>query len=150
MSIAAKVSFTGLTCRIYDYDSHMERRKMKRALALAVIATMLVLSGCTTTKKAARTAETDALFRAATAGNADTVRTLLASPNVDVDGVDEHGNTPLIQAARFGHDDVVNALLIARANTRLRNDEGKTALMLAAEGGHDETVRLLTQAGALK
>jgi|SRR5215208_1014226 len=124
---------------------------MKRALALAVIATMLVLSGCNTTKKVTtRSAETDALFRAATAGNADTVRTLLASPNVDVNGVDEHGDTPLIQAARFGHDDVVDALLIARANVRARNDEGKTALMLAAEGGHDETVRLLTQAGALK
>ena len=123
---------------------------MKRALALAVIATMLVLSGCNTTKKATRSAETDALFRAATAGNADTVRTLLASPNVDVNGVDEHGNTPLIQAARFGHDDVVDALLIARANVSARNDEGKTAFMLAAEGGHDETVRLLTQAGALK
>jgi len=124
---------------------------MKRALALAVIATMLVLSGCSATKKVAtRSAETDALFRAATAGNADTVRTLLASPNVDVNGVDEHGNTPLIQAARFGHDDVVDALLIARANVSARNDEGKTAFMLAAEGGHDETVRLLTQAGALK
>ena len=123
---------------------------MKRALTLAVIATLFVLSGCNTTKKATRSPETDALFRAATAGNADTVRTLLASPNVDVNGVDEHGNTPLIQAARFGHDDVVEALLIGKANVNAKNDEGKTALMLAAEGGHDDTVRALAQAGALK
>ena len=27
------------------------------------------------------------------AGNADTVRAMLASPNVDVNGIDEHGNT---------------------------------------------------------
>lgn len=124
---------------------------MKRALTFAlVIATLLVLSGCYSGQKTRQSAETDALLRAATAGNADTVRTLLASPNVDVNGIDEHGNTPLIQAARFGHDEVVTALLIAKANLNARNDQGKTALMLAAEGGHDETVRVLTQAGALK
>ena len=123
---------------------------MKRTLILAVMATLFVLSGCNSAKKATRSPETDALLRAATAGNADTVRTLLASPNVDINGVDEHGNTPLIQASRFGHDDVVNALLIAKANVNARNDEGKTALMLAAEGGHEEAVLLLTQAGASK
>jgi ankyrin repeat protein len=121
---------------------------MKRALTFAVIATLLVLSGCKNAKQASRSPETDALFRAAAAGNADTVRSLLASQNVDVNAVDEHGNTPLIEAARFGHDEVVTALLIAKANVNARNDEGKTALMLAAEGGHDETVRVLTQAAA--
>ena len=120
---------------------------MKRALTFAVIATLFVLSGCNAAKKATRSPETDALFRAATAGNADTVRELLAAPNVDVNAVDEHGNTPLIEAARFGHDDVVAALLAAKANINARNDQGKTALMLAAEAGHDETVRVLTQAG---
>lgn len=123
---------------------------MKRALTFAVMTTLLVLSGCSTAKKAARSPETDALLRAATAGNADTIRTLLASPNTDVNGVDEHGNTPLIQASRFGHDDVVTALLVAKADVNTRNDEGKTALMVAAEGGHEETVLLLTQAGASK
>jgi ankyrin repeat protein len=83
-------------------------------------------------------------------GNAATVRSILASPNVDVNGIDDHGNTPLIQGARFGHDEVVTALLIAKADVKIKNDEGKTALMLAAEGGHDETVRALTQAGAEK
>ena len=123
---------------------------MKSVLTFAIIALLLGLSGCNSAKKATRSAETDALLRAATAGNADTVRTLLASANTDVNGVDEHGNTPLIQASRFGHDDVVTALLIAKANINARNDEGKTALMLAAEGGHEETVLLLTQAGASK
>ena len=123
---------------------------MKRALTFAVMVMLLVLSGCNTANKATRSPETDALLRAATAGNADTVRTLLASPNTDVNGVDEHGNTALIQASRLGHDDVVTALLIAKANVNARNDEGKTALMLAAEGGHEETVLLLTQAGASK
>jgi ankyrin repeat protein len=107
----------------------------------------LCMFGCNSAKRATITPETDALLRAARAGNADTVKTLLASSNVDVNGVDADGNTPLIEAARFGHDDVVAALLIARADVNVRNNQGKTALTLASEGGHDETVRLLTQAG---
>jgi hypothetical protein len=105
-------------------------------------------ASCGQVRQATRSPETDALLRAARLGNADTVRTLLASPNVDVNGVDDQGNTPLIEAARLGHDEVVTALVIAKANTQAKNSEGKTALMLAAEGGHEETVRVLTQAGA--
>jgi len=120
---------------------------MKRVLTFGVIATLLVLSGCKTARRATRSPETEALFRAAVAGNADTVRSLVTTPNVDVNGVDEHGNTPLMQAARFGHDEVVTALIIAKANVNARNDQGRTALTLAAEAGHDETVRVLTQAG---
>jgi ankyrin repeat protein len=115
-----------------------------------VLSVLILIAGCSLAKKATRSPETDALLRAAREGNADTVRSLLASPNINVNGIDEHGNTPLIEAARFGHDDVVAALLMANADVKTKNDEAKTALMLAAEGGHDETVRLLTQAGAGK
>jgi ankyrin repeat protein len=122
---------------------------MQRILTSVFLVFLLfVVQGCSVAKRVSRSAETDALLRAARAGNADTVRALVASPNVDVNGIDEHGNTPLIEAARFGHDEVVTALLIARADMNVKNAEGKTALMLAAEGGHDETVRMLTQAGA--
>src|SRR5688572_24322298 len=115
-----------------------------------VVSLLFAVQGCGVAKRTTRSSETDALLRAAKAGNADTVRTLLASPNLDVNGIDDHGNTPLIEAARFGHDEVVTALLLAKAEVNLKNDDGKTALMLAAEGGHDETVRMLTQAGAGK
>src|SRR5919106_1649801 len=121
-----------------------ERMLRIRTISIGLLV-LFVLQGCGVTKRATRSPETDALLRAAGAGNADTVRTLLASPNVDVNGIDEHGNTPLIEAARFGHDEVVTALLIAKAEMNQMNDEGKTAMMLAAEGGHDETVRALTQ-----
>ena len=114
-----------------------------------VIALLVMTFGCSSATRPARSQETEALLRAASAGNADTVRTLLTSPNVDVNGVDDQGNTALILAARLGHNEVVRALLIAGANVRVKNKEGKTALMLAAEGGHDQTVAALTQAGAL-
>ena len=124
---------------------------MQRTRNLVIVLSLLFLfAGCSVAKRATRSPETDALLRAASMGNADTVRTLLASPNVDVNGIDDQGNTALIQAARFGHNEVVTALLIAKADVKTTNSEGKTALMLAAEGGHDETVRALTQAGAGK
>ena len=108
----------------------------------------LCVFGCNSAKRVTTTPETDALLRAARLGNADTVKSLLASPNVDVNGVDADGNTALIEAARFGHDDVVAALLIAKADVNAKNKHSKTALMLASEGGHDECVRQLTQATA--
>lgn len=117
---------------------------------LIAISLLFMFAGCSVAKRASRSTETDALLRAASAGNADTVRSLLSAPNVDINGIDEHGNTPLIQAARFGHDEVVTVLLVAKADVSTKNDEGKTALMLAAEAGHDETVRMLTQAGTHK
>ena len=118
-----------------------------RSLQLFLIGTLaLGVFACNSAKRATTSAETDALLRAARFGNADTVKTLLTSPNVDVNGVDADGNTALIEAARFGHDDVVEALLIAKADVSVKNKQGKTALMLASEGGHDDCVRLLTEA----
>jgi ankyrin repeat protein len=124
--------------------------KISQSLSVQIILVtlLLVAAGCGAAKRAARTPETDALFRAVRAGSADTVKTLLVSPNVDVNATDEHGNTPLIEAARLGHDDIVRALLIARADPKVKNADGKTALMLASEGGHDDTVKALTEAGA--
>jgi len=123
------------------------RLSRKTRWQLILIATLaLWMFGCNSAKRATTSPETDALLRAARLGNADTVKSLLTSPNVDVNGVDADGNTALIEAARSGHDDVVEALLIARADVNAKNKQGKTALMLASEGGHDECVRLLTQA----
>ncbi len=123
------------------------RRNNLRVIIFLFLVISLFVTGCSSVRQASRSQETDALFRAVRAGSPDSVKALLASPNVDVNAVDEHGNTPLIEAARLGHDKVATALLIAHADASIKNDEGKTALMLAAEGRHDETVRILTEAG---
>jgi ankyrin repeat protein len=122
---------------------------MKNAMGtISVIAILLALVACGQNQGTARSPENDALLRASRAGHADTVKSLLNSPGVDVNAQDENGSTPLIEAARNGHDDVVEALLIARADVRVRDSQGKTALMYASEGGHTGGVRLLRQAGA--
>jgi ankyrin repeat protein len=124
---------------------------MKNAIeSISVVAILLALVACGQNQGTASSPENDALLRAARTGHADTVKSLLNSPGVNVDARDENGSTPLIEAARNGHDDVVEALLIARADVRAKDKQGKTALMYASEGGHTESVRLLRQAGAIE
>jgi len=118
-----------------------------RRLSICLLSLSIAVA-CGASHHAAHSAETDALFQAARAGNADTVKALLASQKADVNATDDHGNTPLMEAARFGHDDVVRALLIGRADVSVKNDQGQSALTLAAAGEHDQTAKLLTQAGA--
>jgi ankyrin repeat protein len=67
---------------------------------------------------------------------------------VNVNLTDAQGNTPLIEASRFGHDDVVRVLIERGANLNAKNKEGQTALMLAVKNGHDDVVRRLKEAGA--
>lgn len=107
---------------------------------------LFIVTACNGTP--ARNPQNDALLRAARAGHADTVKSLLNTPETDVNAKDENGATPLIEAARNGHDDVVGVLLVARADVKAKDNQGKTALMYASEGGHSETVELLKQAGA--
>lgn len=106
-----------------------------------------VLAGCTN-RTVSVTPQTEALLRAAREGHDDTVRSLLAAKDVDVNATDTNGNTALIEASRFGHDDVVRVLLTSGANVNAKNTEGKTALMYAIQGGHNQVAQLLKQSGA--
>jgi ankyrin repeat protein len=92
--------------------------------------------------------KTQELLLAVRQGKPDTVKALLAARDTDVNATDENGDTPLIEAARLGHDDIARALLAAGADYKLRDRSGKTPLMLAVLGGHDEVVHVLKDAGA--
>lgn len=75
------------------------------------------------------------------------VRSLVSAPGADVNATDERGSTPLLEAARYGHDDIARILIAAGADLNVKDNDGKTALMLAVQGNHDEVVRVLKQAG---
>ena len=75
------------------------------------------------------------------------VRSLVSTPGADVNATDERGSTPLLEAARYGHDDVTRVLIAAGADVKAKDNEGNTALTLAVRGNHDEVVRILKQAG---
>ena len=116
---------------------------MKRFSIL--IALCLIFAGCA--QQRTRNTQTDALFRATVEGNTDMVRSLLSSPGADVNATDERGSTPLLEAARYGHEDITRLLIAAGANLKAKDKDGKTALMLAVQNNHDDVVRVLKEAG---
>lgn len=75
------------------------------------------------------------------------VRSLLSSPGADVNARNERGSTPLLEAARYGHDDICRILIASGADLKAKDKDGKTALMLAIQGNHDDVVRVLKEAG---
>ena len=120
--------------------------EMKKFLVFSILlATCLVVISCG--RQTVRNTQTDALFRATREGNTDMVRSLVSSPGADVNATDERGSTPLLEAARYGHEDIARVLIAAGANVNAKDKDGKTALMLAVQGNHDEVVRVLKQAG---
>ena len=119
---------------------------MKLLFVLCLMfASCAVFTGCG--RETARSSQTDALFRATREGNTDMVRSLVSTPGADVNATDERGSTPLLEAARYGHEDISRVLIAAGADLKAKDNEGKTALMLAVQGNHDEVVRVLKQAG---
>lgn len=122
---------------------------MKNSVAFSILlAIALLIAGCGQRATPERNTQTDALFRATIEGNTDMVKSLLSSPGADVNATNERGSTPLLEAARYGHEDVCRALIAAGANVKAKDNDGKTALMLAVQGGHEDVVRILKQAGA--
>ena len=119
---------------------------MKTSVRFSILlACCLILGNCA--QQRARNAQTDALFRATREGNTDMVKSLVSSPGADVNATDERGSTPLLEAARYGHNDIARVLIAAGADLKAKDKDGKTALMLAVQGNHDEVVRVLKQAG---
>jgi ankyrin repeat protein len=80
-------------------------------------------------------------------GNAGKVRALLAGGQ-NVDARDEHGQTALMNAARLGHEQIVQVLVDAGADLNAKAKYNLTALMLAIVNGHTQIAEFLVKAGA--
>jgi ankyrin repeat protein len=61
---------------------------------------------------------------------------VLIAKGADVNATQQGANTPLHEAAQRGHADLIDLLLAAGADRRLRNDEGDNAVDLACMAGH--------------
>ncbi len=90
---------------------------------------------------------TEALYRAAERGDAETVRRLLAE-GAAVNGDDEGSGSPLAAAADEGHAEVMRLLLQHGADADGRDEDGSSALYNAAAADSLEAVRLLLEHGA--
>jgi hypothetical protein len=88
---------------------------------------------------------TDALLEAATWGHTATVEALLEDPFQNPDIENTLGETPVFQAARAGHAEVVRALAHGGANVNHRAFNGSTALMIGAAENRYDVVRYLVE-----
>ena len=119
-----------------------ENRVVTFSILLAVC---LIVAGCG--QHRADNTQTVALFQAVRTGNTDMVKSLITSQAADINATDERGSTPLLEAARYGHEDICRLLLAAGANAKAKDKDGKTAMMLALQGDHEDVVRVLNEVG---
>lgn len=89
------------------------------------------------------------LHLAARNGQENRVAELIdAAPFLIAETDDDTGGTPLHEAAKSGHVDVVEMLLARGASVDSRNRYGETPLYLAAAWGHSSVARRLLECGA--
>lgn len=90
----------------------------------------------------------EVLTSAAASGYLFTVQEALEKPDVCVDVRGPEDDTPLMEAARAGHSEVVEFLIDGKANINTQNVFGNTPLMRGAYGGHLPIVQVLVAAKA--
>ena len=132
---------------------------MKHLLITTIVAVLLV--GCGKSQQSTPQAETKStepvatakapgipLWEAAMNGNIEAVTQHLAA-GADVNVKDDNwGATPLHFAARNGHKDVAELLVVKGAAMNTKDDDGRTPLHLVAGTGHNEITELLIAKGA--
>ena len=72
-----------------------------------------------------------ALFGASYKGNKDSVKLLLAQPDIKLDEISDDGDTALMAAAEHGHAEIVEMLLKAGADVSTTDIGGQTAITRA-------------------
>jgi ankyrin repeat protein len=84
-----------------------------------------------------------------TINSGDTVRVaIILDAGADINALDAHGQTALMNAAHKGQTEIVRLLAKRGANLNHTAKFGLSALMLAVIADHPEVVRVLVDAGA--
>ena len=84
-----------------------------------------------------------ALHKGAFWGHVETVQFLVAEQKLNVNQQDFNGDTPLHDAARFGHKAVCDILVGAGADRSITNNMGKNAQQVASDYGKAEVAAAL-------
>ena len=91
---------------------------------------------------------TEKFLEAAELGAVKAVEGCLSEGGVDVDALNQYGNTALIEAANHGDTEIVKLLMPFNPDLNTTSAGGRTALMCAAFKGHREVVEILLENGA--
>ncbi len=119
--------------------------KTIKGLFLTISITLIAIAGV----KASSTPTTikDNIFTAIRSIDYTSVNVLL-SEGMDIDTVDQQGNTPLMVASKIGNPRIMDILLAHNPTVNLQNKKGSTALMIAARTGQFHIVKKLVTNGA--
>lgn len=91
----------------------------------------------------------EALFIVVSGGGyTDFVKDLVVNEKVNVNAVNEKGESALIKATEYNHSETVEYLLEAGTSTSIITNDNKTALKIAREKGYKDIELLLVQFGA--
>ncbi|XP_061187409.1 cortactin-binding protein 2-like isoform X2 [Saccostrea echinata] len=88
------------------------------------------------------------VHRFAADGNFSSLQKLILDSQADVNLPVKDGSTPLIFAAKYGHEDCVRLLLDNGASVSAYSDSNYTATHAASANGHDSCLKLLLERGA--
>jgi ankyrin repeat protein len=83
------------------------------------------------------------LHQAVLSGDIIRLQELLQLAHIDVNEVDDQGNTPLMLAAELGLIEMVRGLIASGAEVNKKNQAGWGALMLAGQKAHLDVMQLL-------
>ncbi|XP_046550122.1 alpha-latroinsectotoxin-Lt1a-like isoform X1 [Haliotis rubra] len=83
------------------------------------------------------------LYSASSRGDLETVTRILAAGHVDINTRGWWSRTPVMEAARRGHSDVVKFLVGRGADVSLEDSDGDNVLHVACRGGDLELVKLI-------
>jgi len=118
--------------------------KLKNYLLLSLLLAVSIFS----LNAADQESDGEKLVDAASREKWDTVRGLLANPDIDVNVRSKDGYTALMWTCGEGNVDIVKLLLVAGAKTEAADEDGDTALMWACYNEHTGIVRVLLEVGA--
>jgi len=92
--------------------------------------------------------KTTALHVASANGNVESMLALIDDAGADVNAADEHGSTPLHEAAHYNRAEALKLLVAKNATLDLRDKQARTPLFVAAFYGHAAAIKTLAAAGA--
>ncbi|KJD34517.1 ankyrin [Tamlana nanhaiensis] len=133
------------------------KNQLKSFTVICIVA--LSLTSCLQKKEAKNVAATSNkeiakpsqdIHEAIIANNFEVVKQHIANGS-DINKIETmSGSTPLLTAVTFNKPKIVAALLQAKVDLSIKNNDGSTALHTAAFFGRTETVKMLLDAGADK
>jgi ankyrin repeat protein len=152
LHVAAKNGYTDLCELFIQHGSHINRQDEYQLTPLLLAAQyghldackLLLFSGADIHQE--KSTDHSLLINALIGGNLELVEYLIAQ-GASIEGQPD-SNTPLIEATKRKHIDIVKTLLTKGAAVNRRDSLGRTALYFACANNSLETVTLLLQAGA--